>query len=82
MTQFPISNSSEHSIYATLELSKNSWLLTIQFPGRHNPALCPIRGGNAKGLMVKLDAARDRVPQVTDQMPKAEIFPSSTLQPV
>ncbi len=50
--------------YAALELSKNSWVLAIQVPGRDNPSLYPIRGGNAEGLMAKLDAARDRVAQV------------------
>ncbi len=30
MTQFPVSASSEQSIYGALELSKNSWLLAIQ----------------------------------------------------
>ncbi len=39
MTQIPVSSSSEQSIYASLELSKNSWLLAIQVPGRHNPSL-------------------------------------------
>ena len=34
MTQFPVSASSEQSIYGALELSKNSWLLAIQVPGR------------------------------------------------
>jgi len=70
MTQFPVSTSHEQSIYAALELSKNSWLLAIQTPGRDNPSLYPIRGGNAEGLMAKLDAARDRVAQLTDQAPK------------
>jgi len=32
MTQFPVSTSSEQSIHAALELSKNSWLLAIQVP--------------------------------------------------
>ena len=36
---------SEHTLYATLELSKNSWLLAIQFPDRDNPSLHPIKGG-------------------------------------
>ncbi len=73
MTQFPVSTSSERSIYAALELSKNSWLLAIQVPGRDNPSLYPIRGGNAEGLMAKLDAARDRVAQVTGQTPKVTL---------
>ena len=73
MTQFPVSTSSEPSIYAALELSKNSWLLAIQVPGRDNPSLYPIRGGNAEGLMAKLDAARKRVAKVTGQTPKVTL---------
>ncbi len=65
MTRFPVSSSSEQCICAALEPSKNSWLLALQVPGRDNPNLYPITGGNAEGLMAKLDAARDRVPQVT-----------------
>ncbi|MEE8280197.1 MAG: hypothetical protein V3R55_05790, partial [Alphaproteobacteria bacterium] len=60
MTQFPVSTSNEQSIHAALELSKNSWLLAVQVPGRDNPSLHPITGGDAEGLMAKLDAARDR----------------------
>ncbi len=41
MTQFPVSTSNEQSIHAALELSKNSWLLAIQVPGRDNPSLYP-----------------------------------------
>jgi transposase len=70
MTQFPIPTTHEQSIHAALELSKNSWLLAIQVPGRNNPSLHPIRGGNAEGLMAKLDAARDRVAKLTGQTPK------------
>ena len=73
MTQFPVSTASEQSIYAALELSKNSWLLAIQFPDRDSPSLYPIKGGNADGLMAKLDAARDRVAQVTGQTPKVTL---------
>ena len=73
MTQFPVSTSNEQSIYAALELSKNSWLLAIQAPGRENPSLHPIKGGNAEGLMAKLDAARDRVAQLTGQTPKVTL---------
>ncbi len=70
MTQFPISTSNEQSIYAALELSKNSWLLAIHFPGRDNPSLHPIKGGDADGLMTKLDAARQRLAKVSGQVPK------------
>ncbi len=69
MTQFLVSTSSEHSIYASLELSKNSWLLAIQLPGRDNPSLHPVKGGDADGLMAKLGAARKRVAKVTGQTP-------------
>ncbi len=70
MAQFLVSTSSKQSIYAALELSKNSWLLAIQFPDRDNPSLYPIRGGNAEGLMVKLDAARKRLAKVSGQPPE------------
>ncbi len=73
MARFPVSTSDEQSIYAALELSKNSWLLAIQVPGRDNPSLHPIKGGNAEGLMAKLDAARDRVAKVTTQAPKVTL---------
>ncbi len=61
MTQFPAVNTTEHTLHAALELSKNSWLLAIRFPDRDNASLYPIRGGDAEGLMAKLDAARKRV---------------------
>ena len=51
MTQLPVSTTNEQSIHAALELSKNSWLLAIQAPGRDNPSLHPIKGGDAEGLM-------------------------------
>ena len=41
----------EQTLYAALELSKNSWLLAIQFPDRDNPSLRPIKGGDADGLI-------------------------------
>ncbi len=69
MTQFPVLTTNEPSIHAALELSKNSWLLAIQAPGRDNPSLYPIKGGNAEGLMAKLDAARERVAKVTGRAP-------------
>jgi len=69
MTKFSASISNDRSIHAALELSKNSWLLAIQVPGRDNPSLHPIKGGDAEGLMAKLDAARQRVAKGTDQTP-------------
>ena len=74
MTQFPVSTSNEQSMYAALELSKNSWLLAIQVPGRDNPSLYPIRGGNAEGLIAKVDAARDRVLKLTGRTPTVTLW--------
>ncbi len=73
MTQFSLSTSDEQTIHAALELSKNSWLLAIQAPGRDNPSLHPIKGGNAEGLMAKLDAARDRLAKVSGRVPKVTL---------
>ncbi len=70
MTTSPTTAVGEQTLYAALELSKNSWLLAIQAPGRDNPSLHPIRGGDTAGLMVKLDAARDRLAKVSGQVPK------------
>ena len=69
MTVISVTASHEHSIYAALELSKNSWLLAIQVPGRDNPSLHPIQGGDIDGLMAKLDAARQRVTKDAGQTP-------------
>jgi hypothetical protein len=73
MTRCVAVTAAEHTLHAALELSKNSWLLTIQFPDRDNPSLYPIGGGNAEGLMAKLDAARDRVAQLTGRTPKVTL---------
>ena len=69
MTQFPAATSSEQTLHAAIELSKNSWLLAIQFPDRDSPSLYPIRGGDTDGLMTKLDAARDRLAKVSGRAP-------------
>ncbi len=45
MTRFAAVTTAEHTLHATLELSKNSWLLAVQVPGRDNPSRYPIRGG-------------------------------------
>ncbi len=73
MTTSPTATSGEQTLHAALELSKNSWLLAIQFPGRDNPSLHPIRGGDTDGLMAKLDAARDRLAKVSGQVPKVSL---------
>ncbi len=51
MTTSATATSGEQTLHCALELSKNSWLLAVQFPGRDNPSLHPIRGGDAEGLM-------------------------------
>ncbi|MCZ6847927.1 MAG: hypothetical protein O7F75_03665 [Alphaproteobacteria bacterium] len=61
MTRFPESTSNEQTIHGALELSKNRWLLALQVPGRDNPSLHPIKGGDAEGLMAKLEPASLRV---------------------
>ena len=70
MSPFSTATPSEQTLYAALELSKNSWLLAIQLPGRDNPSLHPIKGGDADGLIAKLDAARERLAKVSGQVPK------------
>jgi len=40
-----------------VELSKNSWLLGIQFPDRQKASVYPLKGGDSEGLMAKLVAA-------------------------
>jgi transposase len=52
-----------------LELSKNTWLLGIQFPDRPQPSLYPIRGGNTEDLMAKLTAACDRCAKMSGRAP-------------
>ena len=73
MTRIPASTCNEQTIHAALELSKNSWLLALQSPGRDNPSLHPIKGGDAEGLMAKLDAARERVAKLTGRTPKVTL---------
>ena len=57
------------ALYGALELSKNSWLLALQFPDRAQPSLYPIRGGDTEGLMAKLIAARDCWAKVSGKAP-------------
>ena len=59
----------ETILHGALELSKNSWLLALQFPDRAQPSLYPIRGGDTEGLMAKLMAARDRWAKVSGKAP-------------
>jgi len=62
--------SGEQTLYAARELNKNSWLLAIQLLDRDNPSLHPIKGGDAEGLITKLDAPRQRLAKTSGQVPK------------
>ncbi len=73
MTRSAAVTTAEYTLHAALELSKNSWLLAIQFPDRDNPSLYPIRGGNAEGRMAKLDAARERLAKVSGRVPRVTL---------
>jgi transposase len=56
-------------LYCAIELSKNSWLLGIQFPDRQKASVYPIKGGDSEGLMTKLVAACDRWTKVSGKKP-------------
>jgi hypothetical protein len=43
-----------NTLYGAMELSKNTWLLAIQFPDRPQPSLYPIEGENTEDLVAKL----------------------------
>jgi transposase len=59
----------ETVLYGALELSKNSWLLALQFPDRAQPSLYPISGGDTEGLIAKLMVARDRWAKLSGKLP-------------
>jgi len=59
----------ETVLYGALELSKNSWLLALQYHDRAQPSLYPIRGGDTEALMAKLMAARDRWAKMSGKAP-------------
>jgi transposase len=69
MDQTSCSTPSGRNLHCALELSKNSWLLAIQFPDRAQPSLYPIEGGNTEKLMAKLTAARDCWAKVSGAVP-------------
>ncbi len=73
MTRSAAVTAGEHILYAALEPSKNSWLLALQSPGRDNPSLHPIKGGDTGSLMAKLDAARDRMAKAVGRAPKVTL---------
>ena len=47
----------ETTVFASLELSKASWLLAINAPEREQPSLYPIKGGDCATLFARLDRA-------------------------
>jgi transposase len=69
MDQTSPSAISTNTLQCALELSRNSWLLAIQFPDRDQPSLYPIEGGNTEKLMAKLTAARDCWAKVSGSPP-------------
>ena len=58
-----------NTLHCALELSKNSWLLAIQFPDQEQPSLYPIKGGDAEGLIAKLTTARQRWTKASETRP-------------
>jgi transposase len=56
-------------LFCAIELSKNSWLLGIQFPDREKASVYPLKGGDSEGLMAKLIAACDRWTKVSGKKP-------------
>jgi len=56
-------------LLCAVELSKNSWLLGIQFPDRQKASVYPLKGGDSEGLMAKLVAACDRWTKVSGKKP-------------
>ena len=69
MTPATTSTLPDDKLYCALELSKNSWLLGIQFSDRQQPSLYPIKGGDTEGLMAKLTAALKRCAKVHGKTP-------------
>jgi len=56
-------------LFCAMELSKNTWLLGIQFPDRQQGSVYSIKGGDSEGLMAKLIAACGRWTKVTGRKP-------------
>ena len=54
MDQTSSSMLSSNTLHCALELSKNSWLLAIQFADHEQPSIYSMRGGDTEGLMAKL----------------------------
>ena len=61
------------NLFCALELSKNTWLLGIQFPDREQPSVYPIKGGDSEGLMAKLRMASDRCAKLSGKKPTIQL---------
>src|SRR5262245_35238884 len=48
-----------NTLYGAMELSKNTWLLAIQFPDRPQPSLYPIEGGHVWSVV--------RIPSIDEE---------------
>src|SRR5262249_16523329 len=60
---------SVNTLNCALELSKNTWLLAIQFPDREQPGIHTIKGGDAAALLAKRITARNRWAKVSGSTP-------------
>src|SRR6516165_6190506 len=69
MDRTSCSTPSGRILHCALELSKNSWLLAIQFTDRAQPSLYPIPGGDTQALIAKLMAAQTRWAKLNGQAP-------------
>src|SRR5437660_11237646 len=69
MDQTSSSTLSSNTLHCALELSKNSWLLAVQFADHEQPSIYSMRGGDTEGLMAKLTAARDRWAKASSTVP-------------
>src|SRR5438552_6165427 len=69
MDQTSSSTLSSNTLHCALELSKNSWLLAIQFADHEQPSIYSMRGGDTERLMAKLTAARDRWAKASGTVP-------------
>ena len=69
MDQTSSSTLSSNTLHCALELSKNSWLLAVQFADHEQPSIYSMKGGDTEGLMSKLTAARDRWAKTSGAVP-------------
>jgi transposase len=58
------SSAISQTVYAAIELSKNSWVVSIALLDREQPSLHRIAGGDFPGLLVKLHKAAGTIPRI------------------